>query len=250
MAEMSGHEFTDKAKAYARAGRSVIPLRDLKTKKPAVQWSVYQRKAADIPQIQTWFSGQHAYPGMAVVTGRVSGNLQGLDFDCKNDNGASHEAWLDEVNRWAPSLIDRLVSETSQSGGMHYYFSCPEIAGGVTLAFTEPKPQTNEVTGEVKMIPQALIETKENGRYMACYPTPGYTMVHGNLTSVPEITTEERQILHDAARMQNKNFSEEKRGNRYTANPDQPGTQYSQKATIAEVLHMLVEHGWTEVRRG
>ena len=148
--QMTGFKFTETIKCYVQAGRSVVPLKDLKQKTPAIKWTRYQHERATIEQIQHWFSGQHPYPGVAMVTGRISGNLQGFDHDCKNDGGVAHQAWLDEVNRRAPGLIDRLVSETSRSGGMHYYFTCPDIAGGVTLAFTEPKPQTNEATGEVK----------------------------------------------------------------------------------------------------
>jgi phage/plasmid-associated DNA primase len=239
MIEVSTQQFTGSAKAYVQAGRSIIPLNNLVEKKPAIRWSENQRTAATRDDVIRWFAGGR-YPGMAVVTGKISGNLQCFDHDCKNDDGVAHAAWCAEVERRLPGLLARLVSEKSQSGGTHYYFCCDEIAGGVTLATTEPR-----IGDDGKLRPKPLIETKENGRYVACFPTPGYEPIHGRLTEVPSMSSAERRVLHEAARMQHKNVARDNPGYRHESNPNTPGNLYTAQATMDDVEAMVVEAGWT-----
>ena len=84
---------------------------------------------------------------------------------------------------------------------------------------------------------------------MACYPTPGYKLVHGDLRNPPELTGDERKILHEAAKLQNKNLAEEKKGSRYTANPISPEANTPKKPPSAKCCRCLSIISWTEVKR-
>jgi phage/plasmid-associated DNA primase len=210
----------------------------METKDPAIKWKAYQQMAATVQDARAWFG---RYEGMAVICG--FGGLHGLDFD-HNDDGVTHQAWRDGVERIRRGLVDRLVHETSKNGGHHYYFLCEllEIEHPHLLASLPLVPGSNNKN-------TALIEYKGTGRYCICAPTPGYTRVAGDLAEVPDLTAEEISVLIDIARGLNQHFKEAPGGARYTKDAGKPGTDYLQKATVAETLRLLEEYGWHEVKR-
>ena len=50
---------------------------------------------------------------------------------------------------------------------------------------------------------KTLIETRGEKGYIACYPSKGYSIFNGDFKHIPEITTEERDILLSCARALN-----------------------------------------------
>ncbi len=103
--------------AYARRGWSVVPTAR-RSKRPLVPWTAYQRRAAEVSEIQAWF---RRWPGanVAIVTGAVSG-LVVLDIDPQHQGEESLAAWQD---RHGP-LPETLESVTG-GGGRHLYFRHP-----------------------------------------------------------------------------------------------------------------------------
>src|SRR3990172_7272885 len=76
------------AHSYTSAGLSVIPVG--KDKKPLCRWAEFQTHIADDRTLARWFS---SVGNIAVVTGKVSGNLVAIDFD----EPRFFQAWLEKV---------------------------------------------------------------------------------------------------------------------------------------------------------
>ncbi len=72
------NETLDYALFYVSYGLSVIPLKPGE-KVPIVRWEKYQQEAPTIDEIRKWFEGGNN--NIAIVCGKVSGNLVVIDFD-------------------------------------------------------------------------------------------------------------------------------------------------------------------------
>ena len=109
------------ANSYASAGLSVIPVG--KDKKPHCRWAEFQTHIADDRTLARWFSSQG---NIAVVTGKVSGNLVAIDFD----EHRIYQAWLEKVGDLSTGLV---VQKTGH--GFHVIFRCQEPIPNLKLAF-------------------------------------------------------------------------------------------------------------------
>ena len=63
---------------YLAAGLSVLPARK-KEKCPAFKWKEYQERLPTACEITAWFANNH--DAVCIVCGKVSGNLEVIDFD-------------------------------------------------------------------------------------------------------------------------------------------------------------------------
>ncbi len=170
----------DVALAYLGAGLSVLPA-SRTYKCPQGKWKQYQERLPTYNEVESWFSGNH--DAMCIVCGKVSGNLEVMDFD---NHGELFEKWKAEI---PAELFGKLVVEQTQSGGYHVAYRCDEfICGNVKLA----QGIRNDKTA-------TLIETRGKGGLILCSPTAGYTLVQGEFTNLPRITEAERFILLNAA---------------------------------------------------
>src|SRR5262249_57842377 len=69
------------AEGYLKAGLSVLPIRRDGGKAPAVkEWKWLERQLPTADHLMDWW-GRANPPGVAVICGRVSGNLELIDFD-------------------------------------------------------------------------------------------------------------------------------------------------------------------------
>lgn len=106
------NETYETANRYAALGLSVIPIiqkpGDIKaSKRPLVKWKQYQDELPGPEQLESWFNnGSHQ--NLALMGGRVSGNVLWLDFD---DMGAYHD-WADEY----PDLASTAPTQTTGKG--------------------------------------------------------------------------------------------------------------------------------------
>lgn len=109
---------------YLGAGLSVIPCNP-ETKRPTVAWKPYQEKPISDAR-------QYQWPGIAIICGSVSGNLECLDFDFK---AAWFDDWKALVKNEGEDILDRLLIQKTQSGGKHIVYRCAEpITGNTKLA--------------------------------------------------------------------------------------------------------------------
>jgi len=107
------------ARFYVSKGLSVIPIK-WGDKTPILpSWKPYQGRLPTEEELREWFSGGES--NVAIVTGRVSGNLVVIDFDSKEE----YEKWLSQL----PSHLARAVGWTwvvETGKGVHVYFRLKE----------------------------------------------------------------------------------------------------------------------------
>lgn len=170
------------AMAYLAAGLSCLPAAKAK-KHPAIgSWKNWQKRLPTKVEVKAWFSNRH--DAICVVSGKVSGNLECMDFD---NHGELFAAWMEKVDT---SLLARLVIEQTPSGGYHVFYRSEEpVAGNLKLArgIRDGKQKT-------------LIETRGEGGLFLCAPTEGYVLQQGAFGELPVLPPDARQALLDAAR--------------------------------------------------
>lgn len=186
----------EKAKEYIRAGLSVLPTREgkgpaLNTWKPLQQDRLTEEELDQLYQQAPIREGAvkaiHAPIGIAVITGKVSGDLEVLDVDTKHDQtGTLWEDLRETIREALPGLLDRTPIVTTGSGGKHIYYRCEEIEGNQKLAHNGDGEDT--------------LETRGDGGYVVAPPTPGYSIESGSLADIPYISQEERTTLLNIAR--------------------------------------------------
>jgi hypothetical protein len=199
---------------------SFIPIKP-GTKIPAIDWAPYQKVCAAPEVVKSWLEGGAC---LALVTGKVSGNLEVLDFDVAD----CFQPWASQIGQ---ELFNKFtVVQTIK--GYHLYYTCDEIG-------------RNQVLAKKKSDGKAMIETRAEGGYVV---TPSsndtrYKFLEGDHDSIPHLTVEEREIMFCAARQ----FCEKPKvihgRNRV---PGKPGDDYNEKAPPWEDI--LNKAGWGFVR--
>jgi hypothetical protein len=206
---------------YLSYGLSVIPCED---KRPLIAWKEFQLHHPVSQMTATWTASQ-----VACICGNVSGGLICVDFDIKN--GDKYNPWLLLINEQYPELLSKLVIEQSPSGGFHVIFRSDYKIGNVKLANNKDN--------------KATIETRGEGGYFVCAPSPGYVLQYGNFQYVPTLSIEEAEILINAARSFNELITEsikEKEIPRdITINGLTPFDDYNQRHDVSDILQ---KHGW------
>jgi hypothetical protein len=165
---------------------SIIPVSTQKI--PFSTWKQYQKEIAPYREWRTHY-GNGGYIG--IITGRVSGNLECIDIDLKND--PQKNIWKDYKKLIPEDLYRKLVIQTTPNDGYHIIYRCPEVEinGNQKLAISSQ--------GEV------IIETRGEGGYF-CHHLRDYQVIQGDFDliyfkiKIPEITKEEREILFELAR--------------------------------------------------
>jgi hypothetical protein len=104
---------------YLSLGLSVIPVKP-HDKTPLVRWEEYQRRKPSENEIREWFT-KNPEADIAVVCGKVSGNLIVLDFDDK----AVFQKWLESLSDFFKNVVNHTwVVETEK--GIHIYLRLKE----------------------------------------------------------------------------------------------------------------------------
>lgn len=207
-------------------GLSIIEVN--KNKIPKGAWAEYQNHENPI---ENWH--QHFINGgyIGIITGEVSGNLEILDFDLKNDPAKT--IYEEFVNLIPAELINRLVKQTTVNGGYHLIYRCPDkIEGSLKLA--------KHTNGEV------IIETRGEGGYF-CHHLKDYKVTNGHFDMkkleyhIPVITNDERDMLLIAARTLNREEPKKTK-----SNYNEPAiTKFNEEFNI---LDLFEQHGWEIVK--
>ena len=249
------------AKHYYNAGLCVLPaIKD--EKRPAIgSWKEYQKHLPTEAELNAWFANDH--DALCIITGAVSGNLELIDFDhC----AALYKPWADFVEDNIPGLLDKLVIETTQSGGRHVIYRCEtEISGNMKLAqrripvepheiYLKKKREYVRIGGKEFTVRQdaqgkhvivTLIETRGSGGLFLCDPTEGYELVQGSFEQLPTITETQRDTLLMAAWELNE-YIPEPAPVPTGSDPSslRPGDDYNTRGNVAD---LLTSHGWQYV---
>jgi len=162
---------------YYQSGMTPLPALRAE-KRPLQSWKQYQTTRPTQQQIESWFADADA---VCLLTGKASGNLELIDFDF---GAALFDAWCAKL---PDDLLQRLVIETSQSGGKHVIYQCSSVIdGNQKLAQRAILSDSADaiILGSKSVIPRktsdgayraiiTLIETRGEGGLFLCSPTPG-----------------------------------------------------------------------------
>src|SRR5919106_6041013 len=154
---MAGNPVRTAAIAAFSAGLCPVPPRMDGTKAPVGEWRKFQKQRPGRSEIESWYGPN---TGLGLVCGKISGNLECLEFD----DSAAYDAYkgLAEATQLG-ELVERIEAgylEQSPSGGFHWLYRCPEISGNIKLARRPKAPdEMNDTEDKIKV----LIETRGEG---------------------------------------------------------------------------------------
>lgn len=259
------------ALAWHAAGASVVRAAANGTKAPLGKWTAAQSERASTEQLHAWFSGGH--PGIGLVLGTVSGNLEMLEFEGRAvAEGIAREfSKICDASRLG-DLWQRLRAgylEGTPSGGGHLLY---RVTGGPVLRNTKlaQRPASPvELESKPKDKVKPLIETRGEGGFVVVAPSHGpvhptgeaWRLTAGGPDTVPVITADERDALFAVARMLDQMPAPSEApapapvtaadaflfGTSPAATDDgalRPGDDYEQRTTWADILK---PHGWSHV---
>lgn len=223
------------AQLYKQNNLSVIATGE--TKRAIMAWKEYQSRIASDEELQKQFAHPKA-KGLAVVCGAVSGNLEVIDIDLKNDiTGNLYQNLVNEIGL----LINKLYIVRTKSGGYHFYYRCETIEGNLKLA---SRPATESETKENPHVKQVvLIETRGEGGYVIAPPTEGYERQTDFKIQV--LSIDERDHLLSVCRSFNEIIEQVQTVREYqTGYNKTPWQDFNERGDIVSVL---TKNGWSIV---
>lgn len=192
------------------AGLCVIPARTDGTKAPRGTWERWQSEQPTIDQLHHWFSNGH--PGMGLVCGDISGNLEMLELEgVAVAGGVGLEVTKRAREAGIGHLVERLRAgyfEKTPSSGVHWLY---RVAGDAVPGNTKIA-RRNATDAELADNPddkiKTLIETRGEGGFTIVAPSHGTThptgkpwvIGGGSFATIPTLTADERDQLHAICR--------------------------------------------------
>lgn len=205
-------------------GLSVIPV-DVKTKAPLLKtWKQYQSKICSESQCKKWSAGG----AIAIICGKVSGNLEMLDFDNKAE---FYDEWASYISQ---NLLDKLVIETSQSGGKHVIYRLAGVVQG-------NRKLAMGIDNNVR------IETRGEGGYFICAPSPGYQLIQNDFSNILTLSESEHAELIQSAKACNQAIPKEIHKQEKRDYQGIPSWQDYDDRT--DPTDLLCDYGWQRVGR-
>jgi hypothetical protein len=213
-------------------GLSIIPVST--NKKPFTPWAQYQKVIAGF---QEWHQHYLNQGTVGIITGKISGNLECLDVDVKND---PKKTIMTEFSDLIPDeLLGKLIIQSTPNNGFHLIYRCPEavIEKSMKLALHSDRA--------------VIIESRGEAGYF-CTSKTNNDLLQGvfNLEipdiRIPEITEAERDLLLETARSLTRYFPDS------TAKPNKAFT-YSESAinefnASYNILDLFARHNWQIVK--
>ena len=167
---------------------------------------------------------------IGISTGYASLNLEALDFDLKNVDDPKE--YLKSYNDMIPKgLLEKLVIQSTPSGGYHYLYRCDTIGSNQKLA------RNSEGA--------AVIETRGINGYIKCAPSKGYKLVSKKTFSeIPVITENERNLLFIIAKQKDELNKKDiqKKFNSEDLESYKKFHKYNEDSDIG--IELLEKHGW------
>lgn len=253
----------DAADTYLSAGLCVLPARRAEKRPTVPTWRQYQSRLPSREEIETWFPPTAGPDALCVVCGVVSGHLEMIDFDNWEGGGReAFEAWREAVEAAASGLVERLVIESTPSGGRHVIYRCEgPVCGNVKLVerSVNCSDDTPVTIGSKQYSPRrnadgtccvafTLIETRGEGGLFLCAPSPGYELVQGDLSCLPRLSRADREVLLGRAWALGEQREPVVNAPGHAGiRASRPGDEFNARGNVREILE---RHGWTLVRDG
>jgi Bifunctional DNA primase/polymerase, N-terminal len=230
---------------YRNAGLSIIPVNS--RKKSLCYWKKYQsRIMTNNELVQTFISLNVS--GIAIICGNISGNLEVIDLDCKNDlTKCLFHRYIDKLNDASTDLVNRLVIAITKNGGYHLFYRSKEIEGNQILA--KRHSTSTEKINHPKEKAKILIETRGTGGYVIGYPTPGYHFIQHDFKNISQIETSERQLLLQIAKSFNQYYDPISLTSYQLKNCADPNSPFDDYDINGNIVELLTKHGWQVIRK-
>jgi hypothetical protein len=220
--ENESHEF----------GLSIIPVSS--KKQPFSPWAEYQTKIAPTSE---WYSHYCNQGTVGIITGKVSGNLEVIDIDVKNDPEGTIMEEL--VNLIPSSLYSRLLVQTTPNKGYHVIYRCQDVV-----------IEKNQKLA-LHLDQAVIIETRGEGGYF-CTSKIKNKFIQGKLNleamdyEITVITGDEREFLLETARSLTRYFpirimNSSKNENGF--NYKEPAINEFNNKYLS--IDIFTKHGWT-----
>ena len=164
---------------------------------PVHEWTRFQREIPSAQWIRKW---RNAW-GIAIIGGKVSGNLYCMDFEAKDHKHGPMESIYPEWEKLVkaelirlgyPELFAQFPITKTMSGGIHIRW---RVLGDKKLKNEKLAFAWSGDTNDGKPIANCLIEAKAEGGYALCPPSPGYKMVQGDNTQPPAVPSDLHETL-------------------------------------------------------
>lgn len=233
------------AKEYKKLGISTIATDA--NKRSLTQWKKYTIDLPTDQELEAMFADSRV-KGIATICGKVSGNLEVIDIDCKYDlTGTLFENFMQLVVDADEELAKKLVVAMTVGGGYHLMYRSEEIGGNTKLA-SRPTTDAERKDNPHEKV-KVLTETRGEAGYVIAVPTPGYKYITNTIRQLPTITPDERRTLLTIARSFNQ-VIEEATPAAGSFTRDQkpfnksPFQDYNERG---DIVGLLVAHGWRVV---
>ncbi len=243
----------DQALNLLQHGFSILPTKG--DKSPAVlSWTELQRTPMTAAEAERYFVNG---ANLAVICGKVSGNLECIDFD----NPALYLPFLEMLTEHDPELATSLVKVRTPRGNHLYYQSTETVAGNqkLAVAMIEVKGAGNypcewrpgkkyaaKQHGGKWFIDPCAIETRGEGGYSQTSPSTGYETLENSLLNCPVLTPDQMAMIHALANMFDEQPHQAEPAAHAGKDRTSPGSEYNATHSVTDILR---EHGWVEGRR-
>jgi len=237
------------ARKMVASGISVIPIGT--AKRPAIPWKEFQSRLPSEEELKEWYSTPDKH-GIGMPCGKVSGNLEVIDFDIRDhkDLVQSANAYCQNVFVSDPDFPFEKIARVKTPHGLHLVYRCESPVEG--------SHKLLQGRGEGGTL-QTLIETRGEGGYVLCAGSPAHCHPSGalyqhldgpELWELEPITDQQRSTLLVEAKW-NQNETEEARKEAVSvpvniASPESAGSDFAVRTSWAEIL---LPHGFEHVGR-
>jgi len=252
-----GSKLIETAQELRNAGYSVIPIRTDGSKAPALAtWDNYKTELPSVEEVTSWF--EHRKVGIAVIGGKVSGNLGIIDIEFAD----AFAEFSDDVNRHNDKLFGKLpliqTPDKEESGGRHFYFRAPADFPLATKKLAKMTPEAALARLGDKGA-TTVIEIKAEGGYVLtegcpaeCHPSKRlYEQKAGpSLAEMEALTPDEVELLLNCARKMNRSVDKAQIVSGVSARPttgadgggeERPGDRLNRDGDWREILE---PHDW------
>lgn len=249
------------ALAWYDAGCSVWPPAQDGTKRPQGEWKRFMTERAPRTVIENFYSGTR-YDGVGIICGKISGNLEMLELEGRATGSLALDAIRFEVQaRGIEQLWEMLLNdgyaEWTPSGGIHFLYRVPvegfEVPGNTKIARRLATPEELEAKPDDRY--KTLAETRGEGGYVIVAPSGGtvhpsgdtWSTFAGTIGTIPVISREQRDLLHQAIHAALDEIPEEPEFTRPVApralplDSAKPGDDFAMRTDWADILE---PHGW------
>ena len=189
---------------YLRSGKSVIPVIDGQKKPALALWKKYQFEKPTEDTVKGWFTDKVL--NVAIITGKVSGNLTVLDIEKESAVQELLSLLRDKGYKSLHENLEKSLCVRTPRGGRHYYFKSVTTYPSLKLAYDTPTMEDGKPKAKI------LIETREEASYAVAPPSQisghgPYTFIHGNPLDICFFTLEEKDLLFDCCKSLNRDES-------------------------------------------